>query len=121
MHYTTWTQGGPPFQARRSAVLWGPVREGGSPMTTTSEIILLDISDRIATVTLNRPERLNALNGELLDMLPGVIQKVTDDEDARCLVLTGAGRGFCAGGDIAGMASGEPLRQEDPGARLRRN
>ena len=90
-------------------------------MTTTSEIVLLNISDRIATITLNRPERLNALNGELLDMLPGVIQKVADDGDVRCVVLTGAGRGFCAGGDIAGMASGETLPQEDPVTHLRRN
>src|SRR3989337_590733 len=90
-------------------------------MTTTSDIILLDISDGLATITLNRPERLNALSGELLDMLPGVIQKVADDKDVRCLVLTGAGRGFCAGGDIAGMASGETLPQEDPVARPRPN
>jgi 2-(1,2-epoxy-1,2-dihydrophenyl)acetyl-CoA isomerase len=89
-------------------------------MTTTSDIILLDISDGIATVTLNRPERLNALSGELLDTLPGVIQKVADDDGVRCLVLTGAGRGFCAGGDIAGMASRDALG-EDPVARLRRN
>src|SRR3989337_17488 len=89
-------------------------------MTTTSDIILLDISDGLATITLNRPERLNALNGELLDMLPGVIQKVADDKDVRCLVVTGAGRGFCAGGDIAGMASGETLPNENPVARLRR-
>ena len=89
-------------------------------MTTTSDIILLDISDRIATITLNRPEKLNALSGELLDMLPGVVQKVADDKGARCLILTGAGRGFCAGGDIAGMASRDALG-EDPVARLRRN
>src|SRR3990170_654893 len=109
------------FSSRSLCHMMGAGSRRRPLMTTTSDIILLDISDGIATITLNRPDRLNALSGELLDMLPGVIQKVADDEDARCLILTGAGRGFCAGGDIAGMASGETLPQEDPVTRLRRN
>ena len=90
-------------------------------MTTTSDIILVDISENIATVTLNRPEKLNALSGEMMEGLVPVIEGLAEEKAVRCVVVTGAGRGFCAGGDIAGMASGETLPKEDPVARLRRN
>ena len=85
-----------------------------------SDTVLIDISDRIATVTLNRPEKLNALNAELMETLPNVLEQLANDSNVRCLVLTGAGRGFCAGGDISAMASGEALPDENPIARLRR-
>ena len=87
-------------------------------MTIASEIILTSISDHLATVTLNRPEKLNALNGEVLDALPGVLQPLADDPAVRCVILTGAGRGFCAGGDISAMVAGQI--GEDPVTRLRR-
>src|SRR3990172_502164 len=96
MHYTTSVQGRAAFSSRLLCHMMVAGLRRRPPMTTTSDIILLDISDRIATVTLNRPERLNALSGELLDMLPGVIRKVADDEDARCLGLPGARRRFPA-------------------------
>ena len=89
-------------------------------MTTTSDIILVDISENIATVTLNRPEKLNALSGEMMEGLVPVIEGLAEEKAVRCVVVTGAGRGFCAGGDIAGMASGETLPSENPVARLRR-
>ena len=89
-------------------------------MTTTSDIILVDISENIATVTLNRPEKLNALSGEMMEGLVPVIEGLAEEKEVRCVVVTGAGRGFCAGGDIAGMASGETLPNENPVARLRR-
>ena len=89
-------------------------------MTTTSDIILVDISENIATVTLNRPEKLNALSGEMMEGLVPVIEGLAEEKAVRCVVVTGAGRGFCAGGDIAGMASGETLPNENPVARLRR-
>jgi 2-(1,2-epoxy-1,2-dihydrophenyl)acetyl-CoA isomerase len=89
-------------------------------MTTTSDTMLLDVSERIATLTLNRPNKLNALNGELMEELVPVIERLAEDKEVRCVVITGAGRGFCAGGDIAGMASGEALPNENPVTRLRR-
>ena len=88
-------------------------------MTTTTETVLLDIADRVATVTLNRPEKLNALNTELMDGLVPAIEKVAEDKEVHCVVITGAGRGFCAGGDIVGMSSGDALVAEDPVAHLR--
>ncbi len=86
-------------------------------MTTTAEIVLTEVSGHLATVTLNRPEKLNALNRELLDTLPGVFQTLADNADVRCVVLTGAGRGFCAGGDIGSMVAGQ--MPADPVAHLR--
>ncbi len=89
-------------------------------MTTTTDTVLLDVSEHVATVTLNRPEKLNALSGELMEALVPAIEGLAEDKEVRCVVITGAGRGFCSGGDIAGMASGEALPDESPVARLRR-
>jgi 2-(1,2-epoxy-1,2-dihydrophenyl)acetyl-CoA isomerase len=90
-------------------------------MTTTTSTVLTDIDGHLATVTLNRPEKLNALNQELLSTLPEVLQKLANDDNVRCVVLTGAGRGFCAGGDVSAMASGEAVSgmSDDPVGRLR--
>lgn len=60
----------------------------------------VDVVDRIATITLNRPEMLNAVNGELHRELKHVFRVVADDPDSDVVVLTGAGRGFCSGGDL---------------------
>lgn len=56
--------------------------------------------DSVVTVVLNRPERLNALNLELGRELAAALKQAADDATARVVVLTGAGRGFCAGGDL---------------------
>jgi 2-(1,2-epoxy-1,2-dihydrophenyl)acetyl-CoA isomerase len=64
------------------------------------------VEDRVAILTMNRPERRNALSGE---MLQGLIVALDDAEvatDVGCIVLTGAGGAFCAGGDVKGMAEG---------------
>ncbi|HEX9759728.1 MAG TPA: enoyl-CoA hydratase-related protein [Candidatus Acidoferrales bacterium] len=54
----------------------------------------------VVTLTMNRPERLNALNIELTQALVAALQRVAADDSVRCVVLTGAGRAFCAGGDL---------------------
>lgn len=56
----------------------------------------------VAVLTLNRPERLNALTHEMLDELAQAVEQVAGSSSSRAIVLTGAGRGFCAGVDIAG-------------------
>jgi len=64
-------------------------------------VILYDLADGIATITLNRPERLNALNPELMDAIQETMIRFRDDHDARVAILTGAGdRAFCAGADL---------------------
>ncbi|WP_316234254.1 crotonase/enoyl-CoA hydratase family protein [Bradyrhizobium sp. SZCCHNR1098] len=66
-----------------------------------TDLILLDISDRIATITLNRPERLNALSYALIDRLMAAFDRIETDAGVRAVILTGAGqRAFSAGADI---------------------
>lgn len=74
-----------------------------------SDTVLYDVQEAIATITLNRPESLNAMDTELLDTLVTIGRKAAEDTAVRCVVVTGAGRAFCAGGDVKGMAgrSGE--------------
>lgn len=57
-------------------------------------------SGAVSTVVLNRPERLNAISGELLDDLHGALVEVNSDETCKVVVFTGAGRAFCAGDDL---------------------
>ena len=60
--------------------------------------------DGVAVITLNRPKSLNAMGGELMLLLPKYLQQAQRDQNVRAVVLTGAGRAFCAGGDVKGMA-----------------
>jgi enoyl-CoA hydratase/carnithine racemase len=61
---------------------------------------VLDVETGVATITLNRPERLNALTFEAYNELRRAFRVLSDEEDARVVVITGAGRGFCSGGDV---------------------
>ena len=70
--------------------------------------ILRADSDGVATLTLNRPDKLNALNPAMFVELRGHVDAIADDESVRCVVLTGAGRAFCAGHDLDAIASHEP-------------
>jgi enoyl-CoA hydratase len=66
--------------------------------------VLVDVPHpAVARITLNRPERLNAIDSDLLDGLYEGLDQVDNDRDIRCVILTGAGRGFCAGADLKGM------------------
>jgi enoyl-CoA hydratase len=81
------------------------------------EQLLYDISDGVATVTLNRPEQRNALSGQMLGELVDALLRVREDEDARALVLTGAGdKVFCAGADLGGFAADAPLVEKHFGS-----
>ena len=59
--------------------------------------VLVETTNRIATITLNRPQALNAYNYEMHDALLAALDTVDADDDVRAVVLTGTGRGFCAG------------------------
>jgi enoyl-CoA hydratase/carnithine racemase len=74
------------------------------------EQLLYEVSDGVATVTLNRPEQRNALSGQLLTELVDAVKRVREDDDVRAMVLTGAGdKVFCAGADLGGFAADAPL------------
>lgn len=68
------------------------------------QCLLYDVKDRIATLTLNRPERLNALGDTLREDLLDAVKRAAADPDVGVLVITGAGRGFCSGGDVKSMS-----------------
>jgi 2-(1,2-epoxy-1,2-dihydrophenyl)acetyl-CoA isomerase len=70
------------------------------------EPLLTEVADGVATLTLNRPEALNALNSQLRGELSAAIKSASRDDAIRAVVITGAGRGFCAGADLRG-GSGE--------------
>jgi 2-(1,2-epoxy-1,2-dihydrophenyl)acetyl-CoA isomerase len=80
-------------------------------MTYTT--ILVDTQDFITTITLNRPEVLNAFNDRMAEELLAALKQAERDSATRCLVLTGAGRGFCAGQDL------EVLRARPEGVSFR--
>ena len=65
-----------------------------------SELVLFDLNDGVVTVTLNRPEVVNALNGELVEALVDTFDRISKDSSIRCVVVQGAGRGFCSGADL---------------------
>src|SRR5437868_2278605 len=76
-----------------------------------SETVRYEVVGGVATLTLNRPDRMNAITTELLERLLFVAEEVASDDAVRVVVLTGAGRGFCPGADMALLAeggSGEP-------------
>ena len=65
-------------------------------------LVQVERSGAIATLTMNRPERRNALSGELIEALIAGLAEVGADPEVACVVLTGTGKAFCAGGDLAG-------------------
>jgi 2-(1,2-epoxy-1,2-dihydrophenyl)acetyl-CoA isomerase len=67
----------------------------------THQTILFQIKDGIARLTLNRPERLNSFNTQMHEEMRDALSQVEQDKDVRVLVLSGAGRGFCAGQDLS--------------------
>ena len=71
--------------------------------------LLETVKDGVAVLTLNRPDRLNAMSRPMLDALLEALPRLADDPEVGCVVLTGAGRGFCAGGDVKAMAEGNEL------------
>jgi len=71
------------------------------PTRPYSEIDYL-VSDRVATITLNRPDRLNAFTEQMMHELLGAFTAVNSDDDVRVVIVTGEGRGFCAGADLGG-------------------
>lgn len=68
-----------------------------------TDLVQLEVDGGIATLTLNRPEKRNAMSDEMRKAFIAALEAITADKAIRALVLTGAGKGFCAGGDIAGM------------------
>lgn len=79
---------------------------------TEYDFVTVDVADGIGTITLDRPDVLNALTEELLHELADATEAAFDREDVGALVITGAGRGFCSGGDVREMDGRDPSKLE---------
>jgi 2-(1,2-epoxy-1,2-dihydrophenyl)acetyl-CoA isomerase len=69
-------------------------------MSTTGDFVLLRIEDGVGILTLNRPDKLNAVSWERAEELARTLVELRENDEVRVIVLTGAGRAFCAGGDV---------------------
>ena len=78
---------------------------------STTDQLLVDQHDHVLLITLNRPDRLNAISREMLNELSSKVVEADKDPDIRCIVLTGNGKGFCSGLDLIDTSA----RREDGG------
>ncbi|HTB02711.1 MAG TPA: enoyl-CoA hydratase [Bradyrhizobium sp.] len=86
-----------------------------------NEIVLQDLDHGLLTITMNRPDRRNALNPDMTRALVEAARRAQDDPEVRAVLLKGAGGTFCVGGDVKSMAAGRaPLSFETKTANLRR-
>src|ERR1051325_664533 len=97
------------MDGERQAMPWRP------PVSDYAEI-LYEVTDRIATITLNRPERLNAYTGRMASSIRRAMAEAANDPAVRVIVITGAGRGFCAGADMD-ILSGQANAPAEGGPR----
>ena len=67
--------------------------------------IICSVEDKVATITLNRPDKLNAFTGTMMREIIAAFDAIDDDDDVRAVIVTGAGRGFCAGADLSAGGS----------------
>lgn len=79
---------------------------GTRAMSVSYETLLVEDRQNIRIITLNRPERLNAFNRTMRRELPRAVASAVNDEDVKAIVITGAGRGFCAGADLSDPVAG---------------
>jgi enoyl-CoA hydratase/carnithine racemase len=93
---------------------------GRREVDTGTGQLLCHVEDRVATVTLNRPEARNALTLDIKQALHALIPALGEDPGVGCVLLTGAGAAFCAGGDTRVMAEGPPPEREPRLSLLRR-
>ena len=75
--------------------------------------LLYEVKDKIATITLNRPDKLNAFTGPMIDAWAKALAEAQADDGVNVIVVTGAGRAFCAGGDVARMRETRPTPLEN--------
>jgi 2-(1,2-epoxy-1,2-dihydrophenyl)acetyl-CoA isomerase len=80
-------------------------------MEADTQDIVFDLDDRVATLTLNRPDRLNALSDAMIDTAVAALRRCAVDPEVGAVLVTGAGRAFCAGGDVSGMGAAAAARR----------
>ncbi len=96
---------------------------GFEEITSDAPQIATELADRVLTITLNRPDRLNAWTGQMGAELMAAFDRSDADDEVRAVIVTGAGRGFCAGADLGTGGDTFDYRKRDadgPAARQRR-
>jgi len=88
-------------------------------VTEPLEVVLVEVADRVATVTLNRPDQRNALNRQLQRAIPDVIARLEADDGVDVMILTGADPAFCAGVDLKELGTGRRTAGADPAELVR--
>ena len=88
-------------------------REYGGHVVSASPLLPYTVDNGIATLTLNRPEKRNALNRGMVDALKASLARAAEDPDARVVVITGRGQDFCAGVDLAELDQMATLSEEE--------
>ncbi len=83
-----------------------------------SATVLVDMAEGVTTLTLNRPDRLNSFTAEMHEALAAAFAEIEADPACRCVLLTGAGRGFCAGQDLSDRAVAPGAEKRDLGESL---
>jgi enoyl-CoA hydratase/carnithine racemase len=83
--------------------------------------ILYDVEEGVATITLNKPERLNAFDNDMLVEWADALQRADRDRDVRAIIITGAGRGFCSGMNVAQEAAGDGVLRTQATVATRRH
>src|ERR1700690_326236 len=97
------------------------LRKTTTKATPMNDIVLQDLDHGLLTITMNRPDRRNALNPDMTRALVEAARRAQDDPEVRAVLLKGAGGTFCVGGDVKSMAAGRaPLSFETKTANLRR-
>ena len=71
-----------------------------------TESVITELDDGVLTVTLNEPETMNSLTSGIMEGLAAAVQRASDDEAVRVMLLTGSGRAFCAGAAVGSLAGG---------------
>ena len=82
------------------------------------ETIKYEVKDKILTITLNRPDRLNAFTGQMMNDLISAFDSASNDDEVRVVIVTGEGRGFCAGADLG---AGEATFNRDENPRVKKS
>ncbi len=91
--------------------------KGGGIMSRES--VLLDKKNHIASITLNRPDQMNAFSGLMRQEIAEVVETICGDSDVRVIIITGAGKAFCVGGDVKEFASGRSKGLENTASNER--
>jgi len=110
-----------PYQRRAAAGQTKPFHQTIEERAMPFETILFEIAGSVATITLNRPEKLNSFTGAMHVELREALRRVREDPAVRALLVTGAGRGFCAGQDLSERRMSGDAASFDLGTTLEEN